>query len=489
MAAAFRNVSLERLPLVMQGPTRADLKNAIFANRPPFNANGRGMTDDTSALRSAFDLAIATGRTLVLQGKYRVSGPLVDGITRSQGALNLHFDEFVEIEVDKSAKRFETLIHLMTEQPIKSLFTGTGLAMRLNARCACGIIVRYLLPTATGQLVWLAQVKVYDAFNDSSNKTTNNYGIAIIGQFNEVTINRPVVVGVVRARAVGESKNLAVAGYKGHVNINEPYLATVTAPQGEADVDLLALFPAPEIADAWTRRSGTASVSKGYFIDSQGRSIKLQGRAILSDNNYIRTGKVISMRESCEVDAQFDNVIESGATYRYARSKDGKSPLGEHHVLLSVQHLVGGVELRSSMKRARVFSEVPMWAGIYINQAKRTLNNSFELANLQINRAGGFSSDVFRRAIIEFDADKVEQSAGKLSIAVRNVAGPSGAPVIGYNTSSTRFFSKVNAKILDATNSGTSVAIIDSVGGKLELPVLIAQTKNIIGWKIKRTNK
>ena len=461
----------------------------ISANEPPFNATGNGVADDTEALRSAFDVAISTGKTLVLQGTYRVSGPLVAGKTRARGALNLRFAGSVIIEVDKSAPRFDTLIHLMTDQAIQSLFSGTRLTVQLNGRCACGIIVRYLSPSPTGQLVWLAQVKVYDAFNDISNETTDNYGIAVIGRFREVEINNAVVIRVSRARAVGESKSLAVVGYTGKVTISHPYLAKVIAPDREADVDLLALFPSSEADSAWSRRSGIAFVNNGSFIDSQGRSIKLQGRAILTDNTYVRTGKIMSMRESCEVDAQFDQVVEQRATYRYTRSKDGQSPLGEHHVLLSLQHLVGGVELNSVMVHAEVFSEVPIWGCVSINQSLQTQANSFEISGITIHRLGNFSGDVFKRAIIEFDGDKVANSQGTLILSVKNAIGPIGVPIIGYNVSSILFFPKVRAKISDSRNNGTNVAIVDSIGGRLDLPVFAAQITNNAGWKMKKNAK
>ena len=461
----------------------------IVANESPFNAKGNGVADDTEALRSAFDLAIETGKTLILQGTYRVSGPLVYGRTRARGSLNLRLVDSVSIEVDKATARFDTLIHLMTEQPIQSSFSGARLTVQLNGRCACGIIVRYLSPSSLGRLVWLAQIKVYDAFNDFSNETTDNYGIAVIGRFREVTINNAVVVGVSRARAVGESKSLTVAGYTGKVTISHPYLAGVTAPDRVADVDLLALFPASEADSAWSRRSGIAFVNNGSFIDSQGRSIKLQGRAVLTDNTYVRTGKVMSMTESCEVDAQFDSIIERGATYRYTRSVAGRSPLGEHHVLLSLQHLVGGTMLASKMTRAQVFSEVPIWAGISINHALRTLNNSFELFDLTVNRQGKFSGNVFQRAIIEFDADKVAQSAGVLSLTVQNVRGAAGAPVVGYNVSVPPVTSKIEIKILDCSNSGSNVPIIDSIGGRLDLPVISVEASNNAGWTMGRKQR
>ena len=487
--ALIRSVGSENLPLTALGSSRDNPSSLIFANEPPFKATGKGVADDTEALRSAFDFAIETGRTLVLQGTYRVTASLVEGRTRTQGTLNLHFADSVVIEVDKSAAHFDTLIHLMTDQAIQSLFSGTRLTVLLNGRCACGLVVRYLSQSAMGQLVWLAPVNVYDAFNDVSNETTDNYGVAVLGRFREVRINNPTVVGVRRARTVGESKSLSVVGYTGTVTISQPYLANVTAPEGEPDVDLLALFPAPEPDSPWSRRSGMAFVNHGSFIDSQGRSIKLQGRAVLTENTYVRTGKVVAMRESCEVDAQFDQVVERGATYRYNRSSDGRTPLGEHHVLLSVQHLVGGVELNSVMAQAQVFSEVPIWGCVSINQAVQTQANSFNIADVTIRRLGSFSGDVFQRAIIEFDADKVTKSAGTLSLSVKNVSGPMGVPIIGYNVSSTSFFSKAKATISDSRNSGTNVAIVDSIGGRLELPVFAAQTANNSGWSTKKDSR
>ena len=437
---------------------------------------------DTRALQSAFAAAIKDQSVLALKGRFLVNEPLVRDIIRITGALHLHCYGAVEIAVDRNALPMDNLIYCVTQSPNSSTITGGSLTIKLNNRAACGLTVRHLSAKDGGEINWQARIIILDAFNAVTNKTTDNFGIFIGGRYQKIALNSPKVVGVRRARAIGESKALGIAGYVGTVLVDQPYLSTVAAPPGLWDVDLLALFPAEAPGGPFRRRTGTAIVRNGRFTDSQGRSIKLQGRAILTGNQYERTGKVISMQQSCEVDAQFDEVKESSARYVYRRSSDGRSPLGSSHVLFSIQHLVQDASMQSSISALNIASDVSIPALVTINQHKLTSASQIEVADVVVAATTSLPQGIFERSVVEFDASEIDASQGTTHIDVARVEGSIGAPIVGYTGAIATTNRKLSVSLKSNRNTGRPSRRLHHLSGRRMQSIGTFSDESNSGW-------
>jgi hypothetical protein len=256
----------------------------------------------------------------------------------------------------------------------------------------------------------------------------------------------------------------------------------VTAPTGVPDVDLLALFPKAG-TDPFARRAGIAHVRNGVFVDSQGRSIKLQGRGRLTGNTYVRTGRVRSIQESCEVDSQYDELEERGAIYRYSKADDGSSPLGVNHVLISVQHLVSDAELNSRIEDAEIISEVPIRGFVTVNHQRTSRGSHLTLDGLTFQPSRTISGAVVQRAIVEFDAEKLMVSKAGLQLTVARVRGPVGAPIVGYVGATPATAGRLTAEVRNNHNSSGMQSILQTLSGRdISKAVRIKATGNS-GWR------
>lgn len=455
----------------------------IIANAPPFSARGDGRADDTAPLRRAIEEAVLTNSILALSGRYLLSGPLGSVQIRPKGSLNLHLSGDVEFIVAHTATPFDTLLQVMAETIAGSFIVGGSLTLRLNGRCSSGIVLRQLQAEDHGVVDWRASVRVYDARNTRANESTHNHGILIGGPFDRVKIVEPVVARVSRERVAGESKALAVIGYTGLVLIDRPQLSVVAGPQGALDADLLALFPAETAGDPYLRRSGMAVVTGGRFTDAQGRSIKLQGRAQLENNVYVRTGAVPAITESCEVDAQFDGVSEQGAVYLYRFGIDGRSPLGRNHTLMNMQYLVRDAAAISIVKNATIDSAVPIRNVIVVNLNRQSRDAGLAIDGLALRTVG--PSPILSRSVVELDAPKVRNWPGQFNLSMTHVSGSIGAPLFGYTQANTDFRRRIRLRIRDNVNTGHARRISESLSGvDIDLASVTTATNNF-GWQMR----
>ena len=80
-----------------------------------FGAIGNGTTDDTAALKLAFDYAIPIAATVVIpSGTYKISGPLQTVTSIGSGGLHIIAGGNVSIEVDSGATAFDTVLYFET---------------------------------------------------------------------------------------------------------------------------------------------------------------------------------------------------------------------------------------------------------------------------------------------------------------------------------------------------------------------------------------
>lgn len=430
-----------------------------------FGAVADGVTDDTAALKRAFDYALPIGATVVLEGDYLVSGAITTIQTLAAADLNIHCKGDVTITVSASATAFDRLIHCYSNAVNNSAITGGSLNIDLNNKCGDGIYIRHDNASSGGSVSFTARVKVVNARQNNNAYVSENAGIQVIGAYESVYMRQPYVKAVTRTNnSGGACGGITVSGFTGHVLLDNPYAGNVTHSAGHLqDADGIKVF-GKNSGDGY-KSQGRAVLIAPVFEDNQGRQLKSQ----CSDTTLIRPRSirqmVVTITNGIDYDFQWGNGLLIEPDYEY-RLNGATSPLGTSFLPVAFQQLLTDSDMSAKSVGGTLRTEVQMrnYAFVYhYNAALPALAQYSEtiVEGLTIVPIGSLASGAFTRAIVETDMNRIVDKSEGTRIVVSKVSGPIGAALgigyVGYTSGS--LAAKLDIEVTDLNNTLTQATL------------------------------
>jgi hypothetical protein len=443
-----------------------------------FGAVGDGTTDDTAALKAAFDYAIPLSVPVELVGTYLVSGPIQPYSSRAAGSAHIICRGNVAINVSAGATAFRDLFYVETTAANNCSITGGSLSIDCANKAASGITFRHNAGSQSGVVSISCPVEVMNCYNNDAAATYENQGILVFGDYEAVVMDQPRVVGVSRSSVSGACKGISVSGFTGVVTINQPYTANILTGAGTVDADGIATF-GKSLGGTYAARGGIVNVNEPTFVDCQGRSFKSQ----CSDTTVFRPRvfrkDVVSISQGADFDFQSGGQSLLVEPYYEYRLNGATSPLGSAFTCVYFQQLlddrqnvgkaIGGV-LRTEVL-------VNRYCGA-IHQATALASYS-EVSDLVVEPIGALTTAAISRAILELRGDTVGAKSTKTALVVRGCRGPIGARAIGYTDyDSSALTSKLSFETTDNFNTLTTAS--PSVFGPISGSSIVAVEKFVV---------
>jgi len=420
-----------------------------------------GATDSTTGLQKALKFAIASGKTLVLQGDYTISAALLGYVVQADGAnCRLRMAGDVTINVSGGATAFADLLYFETTTINSCSITGGTLTINANNKCARGITFRHTNATQGGRVAITTPVTINNLFDADASATREVTGIVVHGLYEDVTILNPRVVGVRRTNTAQASKGIAVVGYEGTVLIDKPYIKDVLLPAGAtSDCDGIAVF-AKAGATTFALRQGSEVIRDGVFIDCAGRAVKSQSLNTQIIRPIVKRQFATPITGSVDFDFQLGGGSLIEPQFEYLKN-GASSPLSATHLCVAFQQrcettTFGQMVARS--KDAVIRTEVAIYgyAGL-ITSATATRHETI-IDGLVIEPLNAFwaaATTAITRSVLEFDANLVNtQTAEEVTIRVNRVKGPIQAYFLGYTgLGAPTAISKLRLEAIDNENT------------------------------------
>ena len=450
-----------------------------------FGAVGDGVTDNTAALKACFDYAIPIAATVVIpSGTYKISGPLQTVTSIGSGGLHIIAGGNVSIEVDSGATAFDTVLYFETTAISSASITGGRLSIDGANLASSGITIRHNGSTG-GDINLEAKLNLINFKEVGAAVTRENQALSILGEYISITIEDVYVESVQRTNTSGgATKGVGISGVTGNVTVNNAYIKNVLTPNAaSADSDGMAIFG--KANGTWGWRAGVATVNNATFIDCQGRSFKGQCSNITLYRPKVFRQFYVSQANGIDYDFQFSGqslLIEPFYQYKLNGST---SPLGSSFASVAFQQTLDDARNVGKSIGGTLLTEasVPRYCSL-IFQA--TAKESFaEVSGLVIQAIGSFTGNAFSRAIVEFDANLVEDKTEKTKIKVSECVGPIGLYAIGYTGYTTgSLTAKLSFEISDMKNLNTgTLAAFNSLSGNTILGLESFYFKNNNGYK------
>lgn len=403
-------------------------------NVKDFGAVGDGTTDDTAALKAAFDATMATGAVLTFdEGTYLVSGAITTIADTTVPGLHIHCKGLVTINVAGTATAFDYLIYMATTAANDASITGGLLRIDLNNKCSNGLWFRTSSASAGGVVNITAPVTILNAKQNGATSTTATYGIGVLGDYSLVYINQPRIVGVNRVNAGGgECKGIAISGFSGDVILQQPHIENVLLPSGGTDADGIACFAKNSALSETLSTVGKVTVNQPLFIDCQGRSFKARCSDVTVIRPRVYRKNYVSITQSVEFDFQLGgNHLLLEPDYEY-RKNGVTSPLGASHTCVVFQNLLTDTAMTSRSAGGFIRTEVLIDKYSYVGRGTSAAFAETVVEGLRIVPLGSFATTAIGRAILETDGAGMVAATGKTVLRVNDVSGPIGAYGIGY---------------------------------------------------------
>jgi hypothetical protein len=399
-----------------------------------YGAKGDGTTDDTSAIKAAFDACMAAGVAVQFEeGTYLVTGPITT-LADSTNSLHIVCKGQVNINVSGSATAFNYLLYVSSTVANNASITGGQLRIDLNNKCGSGIWIQHAVTGPTGVVNIQTPVTVLNAKQNNSSFTQENYGIGVIGDYEKVIMQQPTVVGVNRTNTTGGAcKGIVVTQCGGEVVLNQPHVENILTP-GTADADGIATFGKLNGGSSSLRTAGRVTINQPVFIDCQGRSFKSQ----CSDTTIIRPRvyrkSVVAIAQAVEFDFQLGgNHLLIEPDYEY-RLNGATSPIGSSHSCVAFQNMITDTPMHSRSVGGYMRTEVQIPNYCVLGRATSAAFCEVVVEGLRIIPLGSFTSATFSRSLLEFIASDLIAATGKTMIRVDNCSGPLQCTAIGYNS-------------------------------------------------------
>lgn len=417
----------------LNGSIGKHVTNTVHAGDAPFNATGLGVADDTAALAAAFAYCVPRKRTLVMEGRYRISNTLLATILGT-GAVNLHFNGDVEIIVDAGATPFDHVIYWEGAAAPNCQFTGGSLSIDGNNKVANGITIRHNAATRGGSVVNNARISISNIFDSDAARTGGNFAFLIFGDFDFI-MSMPVKInGVQRTNPAGATGGFSVSGFSGQVIIHAPDISNVISPSvADTDADGFLAFGKPASAGSFKSRLGNLLVIGGVLSDNRGRHIKVQcSTSVLTDVTFLRQF-VVTIANGHDVDFQFGNgkLIRSKHIYK----KNGATnPLGASFFPVAFQNILDDAEMTSLAQDCEVVTEVAVLAYVAPINNATAKKATYVVDGCKFTPAGGLATSVLTNGIVQFRGDLLVGKAAETDIIVKNCTGQLSCGVFGYDS-------------------------------------------------------
>ncbi len=421
-------------------------------------ADPTGAAVSTLAFRNLLNFCIPRGLKATLPaGNYTVDGAVTDNVLLPQGSLHLHCVGNVTINVLGSSVPFERLISCETTAANSVVITGGTLTINCNNKVASPIYARHY---GQGGQVNIENLKITNCKN--VNFGVENGGLYLYGRWSTGTLGVIEVDGVDRTGAGTASRGVLIAEAGGPFTIDSLRVARVLATGFTADADGL-YFSGFTTGASTTQREGGLTVSRAYFEDCQGRSMKFQHQDVVVQDCIINRQNV-STFDVPDVDFQLGGGHIDRLILQY-RKNGSTSPLHAQFYPIASQHActnrattcrVGSVTLRSEVQLPR-FMQVVVGAG--------ALDASTHIEGVDLIPYGSFTGGFFSRCAVEFDAGQVAASSNKTFISARNIRGDmTGVPVVGHTSFGASVAGKLSIEVVDNTNTGVASSATKVVG-------------------------
>ena len=396
-----------------------------------FGAVGDGVADDTAAIRAALTYAIPLGRTVVLRGTYRITGPLQQTSLFASGELHLYCDGAVTINVDAASTAFFYVILFQTTAINNGSITGGSLQIDCGQKAAYGLYLRHLSSTQGGTLNLECPITVLNVKQNTNNQ--NAAGIAAYGRYYRIDINDPTIIGVERLN-VGVCRGIEVGEFNGEVTIRRPYVKNILCPGTDlkdADGIAVAGIAGPDVSNDF--RAGRCIIDGGTFIDCQGRSMKSQcsDTVVLAPRVYRQNAVTISNGK--DFDFQFGGGYVRDAYLEY-RLNGMTSPLGTSFSPMTFQNRVPDRVLNAYCLNTTIVSDVAFNTFCVIVYSATALSSTTVIDGIDIQPTASIATAVIDRSIAEIPLVETTLVAmpGTATVRVRNVCGPMDAKAVAY---------------------------------------------------------
>jgi hypothetical protein len=439
-----------------------------------FGAVGDGTTDDTVALKNAFDYAIPLGIPVELEGNYLISGPIQPYLGVASGSLHIVCKGDVRITVNPSAAGFSDVLYLESTAINNASITGNSLSIDGSSKAGRGITIRHNGGQG-GNVVISARLKITNILETDAAATRENQALSVYGRYETVVIDQPFIQNVNRTNAAaGSTKGISVSVLAGTCTINQPYVENVLCVSSAGvDADGIAVFG--YLAGSTNNaRQGTAVINEPTIINCQGRSFKGQISDVAIYRPRVkRTGAVVAIQQGNDFDFQLSGeVLLHEPVFEYYE-EGGVSPFsvagGSSFSSVVFQQTLDDREMSSRSIGGTIYTQVqwPRYCAVILSAtAKRSVA---EVSGLKIIPVGAFASSAINRAIMEVNMGLVAAKADKTKLIVRNVEGPFTSIVgIGYvSYVSGALDTKFSWQVTDCTStlSGTPSRAFGTLSG------------------------
>lgn len=427
-----------------------------------------GATDSTTGLQKALKFAIASGKTLVLQGNYTISAALLGYVVQADGAnCRLRMAGDVTINVSAGATAFADLLYFHTTTINSCSITGGTLTINASDKCARGITFRHTNASQGGRVAITTPVTINNLFDADASATREVTGIMVQGLYEDVTILNPRIVGVRRTNATATpselaqaSKGIAVVGYEGTVLIDKPYIKDVLLPAGAtSDCDGIAVFPKAG-ATTFALRQGSEVIRDGVFIDCAGRAVKSQSQNTQVIRPIVKRQYSTPITGSVDFDFQVGGGRLIEPQFEYLKN-GASSPLSATHLCVAFQQRCETTTFGQMVARANdgvIRTEVPIYNYCSMITTANATRHETIVDGLVIEPLNAFwaaATTAITRSVLEFDANVVNtQTAEEVTIRVNRVRGPIQAHFIGYTgLSAPTAISKLRLEAIDNENT------------------------------------
>lgn len=401
-----------------------------------FGAVGDGVTNDTAALKAAFDYAMPLKMPVVLRGTYLVNGPVTSLITRASGELHIICDGNVVINVDPAtASSFALFYLVVTPASANASITGGSLTIDCANRLPNCFYIWHLNTTSSGTIAITCPVTVLNCKQNGS--SGDAMALAIFGQWQRIEINDFTAIGVSRTASGGTCRGInASVGATGECTIRRPFIKNVLLPSpSDGNADGLGVQGTPAAGDAFNdNRLGRFVIDGGTFIDCQGAAIKSQCSDTTVIAPLIQRQYYVSFANGHDLDFQFGGGKVISPVFEY-RKNAGVSPLNTAFSSVKFQHRTPQFETTSFVTNATVISEVPFrrFCGSFYFATQKSC--AVTIDGLTLIPVSGYAGPIIDREILvipDVESTIVAMSA-KADVIVRNVYGPMDAAGIAYS--------------------------------------------------------
>lgn len=455
-----------------------------------FGAVGDGVTDDTAALSAAFNYAIPLALPVMLEGTYRITGPIQPYATRASGGLHIVCKGNVTITVDSAATGFSDILYFGTTAYNNATITGGNLSIDGSNKAGRGITIRHD-DASGGKVSITANLKLLNFLETDAAATRENQALSVFGRYTQVVIEQPFVQNVDRTNPAGATKGISVAALAGTCTINQPYVENVLCvSSANSDADGIAVF-GYQAGGASSARQGTAVINEPIFINCQGRSFKGQiADVVVYRPRVKRTGAVVAIQQGADFDFQLSGeALLHEPVYEYYET-GGVSPFsvaGSSFSSVVLQQTLDNREMSGRSVGGTMYTQAQLsrYASLIVGTTAK--ESVCAVNGLRVIPVGSFVSSAFSRAIVEFSAANAVIKSAKTKIEVTDVKGPVQCYAIGYTGyTAGDLTAKLNITAVNLTNTlgaASAARPFNNLSGSAILAVETFTFRNLNGFR------